>query len=132
MISTAGFTIVFRRGCMNCERYMAPNTARGMAMISEYTVPFNVPTSSGVRLYLGSKSSLPLLDCQTYSGCVYPSYQTRPNSDHRLTSGCGLRTASAAKRSPPATNALVPLGASASAPGGTGAGPVHSSRCDVE
>ncbi len=58
----------------------------------------SVPKISGVSENLGSKSSVPPVDCHEYSGRSYPSYQTLPNSVFSVVSGCGLEIDQLARR----------------------------------
>ncbi len=53
-------------------------------------MPLMVPKMRGTRLNLVSKSSVPPVLCQVYSGWLYPSYQTLPKSAFQVISGWGL------------------------------------------
>lgn len=85
-------------------------------------MPLSVPKIRGVRLSFASKSSVPPVDCHTYSGRAYPSYQTLPKSVRRLISGWGfLSFQSAIRPSPPSAITPSALGAIATAPSAAGA-----------
>jgi hypothetical protein len=60
-------------------------------------VAFKVPNTRGTRLNLVSKSLVAPVDCHTYSGLPYPSYQTLPKTVLSVVSGWGTDIANRAR-----------------------------------
>src|SRR4029450_1286518 len=70
----------------------------------------------GVRLNFDSKSSVPPVDCHTYAGAGYPSYQTFPNSVCSVISGGALSSLQLRSRPVPSSvRSPSALGAKATA-----------------